>query len=121
VRKVLTLTGRSIRGVPVLGVGLTFWQVNNDIAAGKPSDRAVTSGVAGLTAGATATFGASYGAALALGVSGGPVTLGAVAIGIGASALTGWAVEHYWDDIENTAVGRAIGNSPIGHAFNAIS
>jgi len=109
-RGALDLAARTVKGVPVVGTGITALQVGSDIRAGKDVDRAVASGVAGLAAGTLAT----NGVLLAVGAAGGPVTLGAVAVGIGASMVVGWAVDEYWDDIEDSGVGRAVGGAVEG-------
>ena len=109
-QRMLGLMGRSVKGVPVIGTGITALQVGADIQGGKDVDRSIASGVAGLAAGALAT----NSTLLAVGAAGGPVTLGAVAVGIGASMVVGWAVDEYWDDIEDSSVGRAIGGAAEG-------
>lgn len=119
VTAVLDILGHPLAKVPVVGWSVTGTQIASDVHAGKPVDRAVASAGAGLAAG-TAASSAFTTAALAVGAAGGPVTLGAVAIGIGASALAGWAVDRYWEDIEDSAVGQAIADSPVGRAWDAI-
>ncbi|MDQ3276667.1 MAG: hypothetical protein M3Q39_16955, partial [Actinomycetota bacterium] len=106
----LEWAGRSVKGVPVVGTAITAIQVGSDIRDGKDADRAMASGVAGLAAGALAT----NATLLAVGAAGGPVTLGAVAVGIGASMVVGWAVDEYWDDIEDSGMGRAVGGAVDG-------
>lgn len=109
-QRLLRVMGRSIKGVPVVGTGITALQVGADIHGGKDADRSIASGVAGLAAGTLAT----HATLLAVGAAGGPVTLGAVAIGVGASMVVGWAVDEYWDDIEDSGVGRAVGGAVGG-------
>lgn len=116
---VLRGLGHTVVGVPRIGGLLTVAQIASDIAQGKPADRAVAAGAAGAAAGAAA--GSTYTTILlAAGGSGGPVTLGAVVLGMGTSAVVGWAVDRYWEDIEDSGVGRAIADSPVGRAWNAI-
>lgn len=109
-RGALEWAGRTVKGIPVVGTGITALQVGTDIRSGKDADQAVASGAAGLAAGALAT----HGVLLAAGAAGGPVTLGAVAVGIGASMVVSWAVDEYWDDIEDSGVGKAVGGAVEG-------
>lgn len=106
----LEVAGRNVKGVPVVGSLITAGQISYDIHSGKDVDRSIASGVAGLAAGTLAT----NATLLAVGAAGGPVTLGAVAVGIGASMVVGWAVDEYWDDIEDSGVGRAVGGAVDG-------
>lgn len=102
--------GSSVKGVPVVGTAITAAQVYSDVRGGKDADRAIASGAAGLLAGTLAT----NATILAVGAAGGPVTLGAVAVGIGASMVVGWAVDEYWDDIEDSGMGKAVGGAVEG-------
>lgn len=83
--------------IPYLGAGITTaTYVKDGVKTGQWGKSAIKD-FGGFAAGTVATDGALAGAA-ALGFAGGPVTLGAVAVGFGAAYGVGEVVDH-WGDI----------------------
>lgn len=83
--------------IPYVGAAITTWQFANTGSKTGDWGKSAASNFGGFAAATVTTDGALAGAA-ALGMAGGPVTLGAVALGFGAAYGVGEVVDH-WGDI----------------------
>lgn len=83
-----------LKNMPYAGVLVTGFGVGADITSGRGGGESVARNVIPFAAGQATTAGI-----LAVSATGGPVTLVAVAAGIGISMGVGWVVDNYGDEI----------------------
>lgn len=109
----------------VLAVGQTIYDSRHDKSVGEVAQYAGAD-LGGFLAGTAATEGTLAGAA-AIGLSGGPVTLAAVGVGVGVAYGVGEVVNH-WPEISHWAghtasdIGHGVANAghAVGHFFSGV-
>lgn len=85
------LLNRTVRGIPVIGLGITAAGIGYDIHTGKPPAKAIVSGLAG------------FGASVAVGAAiGGPV---GVVAGIGVGLVTSGLADMAWEALPDSVTG----------------
>jgi len=111
-------SSKALRSVPLVGVGLTGWQVSLEVGHGESPTKSITSNVGSLIAGSVAADFAVTGA-LALGLAGGLPIVAGLAAGTLVAVGVGMAVNAFFETDLGHDVAQTVDHA-VGEAADAV-